>query len=76
MKGVKLFFILPIRLYQITLSPFLGRACRHEPTCSQYAAEAIETWGVFKGVYLGTKRILKCHPWGTSGMDPVPKKTD
>lgn len=65
-----------IRLYQLTLSPFLGQNCRHFPTCSTYTIEAIKEWGPLKGVWLGTKRILKCHPWGTSGYDPVPKKSE
>jgi len=61
-----------IRLYQLTLSPWLGRACRYEPTCSHYAAEAIERFGVLRGVWLAVKRIGRCHPWGRSGYDPVP----
>lgn len=73
-KGLKKLFILPIRIYQWTISPFLGSNCRHAPTCSAYAAEAIEEWGPIKGMWLGLKRILKCHPWGTQGFDPVPKK--
>lgn len=67
-------FILPIRLYQATLSPLLGTHCRHVPSCSQYAIDAISEWGVLKGIWLGIKRIARCHPWGTSGYDPVPKK--
>ncbi len=67
-------FILPIRLYQLMLSPLLGpNKCRFQPTCSHYAIEAIEEWGIFKGTWLGVKRILKCHPWGPFGPDPVPK---
>jgi putative membrane protein insertion efficiency factor len=65
-----------VRLYQLTLSPFLGQNCRHYPTCSNYTIEAIREWGPIKGVWLGMKRILKCHPWGTSGYDPVPKKKE
>jgi putative membrane protein insertion efficiency factor len=64
-----------IRLYQLTLSPWLGRACRYEPTCSVYTAEAIRTHGPAKGVYLGARRIARCHPWGGSGYDPVPPST-
>ncbi len=73
---LKKIFILPIRLYQATLSPLLGPKCRHEPSCSQYAVEAIQEWGVLKGMWLGMKRISKCHPWGTFGYDPVPKKNE
>lgn len=66
--------ILPIRLYQLTLSPLLGRSkCRYMPTCSHYTIEAIEEWGILKGLWLGTKRIVSCHPWGGHGYDPVPK---
>lgn len=66
---------MPIRLYQIFLSPLLGGSkCRFQPTCSHYAIEAIEEWGVFKGTYLAIRRILKCHPWGPFGADPVPKR--
>lgn len=67
-------FIAPIRLYQLTLSPLLGTHCRHTPSCSQYTIEAIREWGVPRGIWLGMKRIARCHPWGTHGYDPVPKK--
>lgn len=68
-------FILPIRFYQLSLSPLLGGSkCRFKPTCSAYAIEAIEEWGIFKGTYLAFRRILRCHPWGGFGYDPVPKK--
>jgi len=66
-------FILPIRGYQKFISPLLGPNCRYEPTCSQYMIGAIEEWGVVKGLWLGTKRIFSCHPWGGMGPDPVPK---
>jgi putative membrane protein insertion efficiency factor len=62
-----------IRLYQLALSPWLGGRCRYEPTCSAYAAEAIETLGVRRGVWLAAKRIGRCHPWGGAGYDPVPR---
>jgi uncharacterized protein len=74
MRWWRLIFIFPIRLYQWFLSPLLGQNCRHQPTCSHYAIQSIEEWGVFKGLWLGAKRISKCHPWGTFGYDPVPKK--
>src|SRR5690625_46831 len=67
-------FTLPIRLYQILISPLLGKNCRFTPTCSQYMIEAIQIWGPCKGIYLGIKRISKCHPWGPHGEDPVPQK--
>ncbi|MCF6366973.1 MAG: membrane protein insertion efficiency factor YidD [Bacteroidales bacterium] len=67
-----LFYIIiaPIKLYKYAISPFTPASCRHVPTCSEYAIEAVRVHGI-KGVWLGTKRILKCHPWGTSGYDPV-----
>nr|QJR98243.1 putative membrane protein insertion efficiency factor [uncultured Alphaproteobacteria bacterium] len=73
-KIIRLPFLLLIKFYQIVLSPLMPNVCRYRPTCSQYMIEAIETHGVAKGIYLGTKRILRCHPWGGSGYDPVPPK--
>ncbi|MEL7249373.1 MAG: membrane protein insertion efficiency factor YidD [Bacteroidota bacterium] len=67
-------FILPIRFYQYAISPLIGPRCRFQPTCSHYAIEAIQEWGIFKGTWLALKRIVKCHPWGPWGYDPVPKK--
>tara|TARA_Y100000992_G_scaffold106420_1_gene69290 strand:+ start:575 stop:790 length:216 start_codon:yes stop_codon:yes gene_type:complete len=63
-----------IRLYQITLSAFVGQHCRFTPTCSHYAIKAIENHGLTKGVLLSTKRVCKCHPWSEGGIDEVPKK--
>ena len=63
-----------IKLYQYLLSPLFGQNCRFHPTCSQYAVEAINEHGVFKGGYLSMRRILKCHPFNEGGVDPVPKK--
>jgi uncharacterized protein len=65
-------FIALIKLYQVTLSPFLGRQCRFLPTCSNYGIEAIKKYGPFKGGWLTLKRLLSCNPWGGSGYDPVP----
>lgn len=66
-------FIIPIRIYQWFISPMLPMSCRFTPTCSQYAAEAIQKYGPIKGIYLGVKRISKCHPFSHShGHDPVP----
>ncbi len=67
-----LLLIIPIKIYQIIISPLLGPSCRFTPTCSQYAVEAIQKYGPLKGSWLSFKRILKCHPWGGSGYDPVP----
>ena len=67
-----LLLIIPIKIYQTIISPLLGPSCRFTPTCSQYAVEAIQKFGPFKGSWLSFKRILKCHPWGGSGYDPVP----
>lgn len=62
-----------IRFYQIVISPMIGPRCRYVPTCSQYALEALHKHGA-KGIWLSTKRICRCHPWGGSGYDPVPNK--
>ncbi|MEM9855966.1 MAG: membrane protein insertion efficiency factor YidD [Bacteroidota bacterium] len=72
---LKILLIFPIRIYQLTISPLLGSNCRHTPTCSAYAIEAINEWGL-KGFWMGIKRISRCHPWGTHGYDPVPKKSE
>ena len=67
-----------IRFYQIAISPPLHfvmgplAGCRYTPTCSQYTLEAVRAHGVFRGLWLGTKRICRCNPWGGSGYDPVP----
>ena len=69
---LKWLLLLPIVFYQRCISPFTPAACRFTPTCSQYAREAISKHGPFKGLYLAIRRILRCHPWGGSGYDPVP----
>lgn len=63
-----------IKVYHATISPLLGSRCRFVPTCSEYASQALEEYGVSKGGYLAIKRICRCHPWGGSGHDPVPVK--
>lgn len=72
---IKRAMIFLIRTYQTTLSPrFSGGACRYTPTCSQYAIEAIEVHGIFKGSLLAARRILRCNPFFKGGYDPVPPK--
>lgn len=66
--------IVPIRIYQYVISPLLPTSCRHVPSCSQYAIEALKVHGIIRGTYLAAHRILRCHPWGTHGYDPVPPK--
>lgn len=68
MKAVAL---LLIRLYQQALSPYLPTVCRFQPSCSQYAADAVERYGVTRGCWLGLRRILRCRPHGGRGYDPV-----
>lgn len=68
--------MLPVYFYKYAISPLTPASCRHVPTCSQYAIDAIKIHGPFKGFWLGTKRILRCHPWGTHGYDPVPPKKE
>ena len=71
-KIIKKILILLVKFYQKFLSPLCPGVCRYQPTCSQYMIEAIETHGIFKGIWLGFKRLMRCHPWGGSGYDPVP----
>lgn len=61
-----------IKLYQLTLSPLLGTRCRFHPTCSIYAREAIDKYGFLRGIGLGARRLLRCHPFHAGGIDPVP----
>lgn len=64
--------LLPIYFYKLAISPITPPSCRYTPSCSSYAIEALKKHGPFRGLYLATKRILRCHPWGGSGYDPVP----
>ena len=77
-NGAAAVLIAPIRFYRRFLSPLLPPACRYDPTCSAYMLQAIEIHGPLKGLWLGTKRLLRCHPitWlgGSSGFDPVPPR--
>lgn len=63
-----------IRGYQWTISPWLGANCRFDPTCSRYAETAITRFGAWRGSYLALRRVLRCHPWGGRGYDPVPER--
>ncbi|WP_299969144.1 membrane protein insertion efficiency factor YidD [uncultured Roseobacter sp.] len=67
---------LPVHLYRLILSPWVGHNCRYQPTCSAYALDALRTHGGLKGGWLALRRILRCHPWGRSGYDPVPPRSD
>ncbi len=71
MMTIRQTFILPIRLYQKLLSPLMPPACRYTPSCSEYAAQAIERYGVVRGILKGTWRVMRCNPFGGSGHDPV-----
>jgi putative membrane protein insertion efficiency factor len=73
-KGLEFVVLLPIYFYRAAISPLTPPSCRYTPTCSEYAIQAIKKHGIFRGIYLGTKRILSCNPWGGSGYDPVPEK--
>ncbi len=77
MKRILIFpFIVLIRIYQKIISPIFPSTCRYQPTCSHYAVEALETHGLLKGTRLAIKRIFSCHPWGGSGYDPVPPRSE
>ncbi|MBP3774661.1 MAG: membrane protein insertion efficiency factor YidD [Bacteroidaceae bacterium] len=71
-KALTVLLVLPIRFYQVAISPYTPSSCRFTPSCSQYAVEALRRHGPAKGLWLAVRRILRCHPWGGSGYDPVP----
>ncbi len=64
--------LLLVRIYSFVISPLLGVNCRYQPTCSEYAIEALRLHGAFRGTALAARRIARCHPWGESAYDPVP----
>ena len=75
MRGILIFpFVFLIKIYQFLISPIIGKNCRFNPTCSNYALEALKKHGVIFGMYYSILRISRCHPWGGSGHDPVPSK--
>ena len=75
LKSILIFpFVLLIKFYHLFISPLTPPSCRFTPTCSQYGLEAFKKHGPIKGLYLTTRRILRCHPWGGSGYDPVPEE--
>lgn len=75
-RCLKSVFLIPIILYQLCVSPFKCPCCRFQPTCSAYAKQAFLLHGFIKGGKLTLKRLLKCHPWGGFGYDPVPEKLE
>lgn len=68
----ELFFLGFVYFYKICISPILPKTCRFTPSCSTYMVQSINEFGVFKGVYLGTKRVITCGPWSEGGFDPIP----
>ncbi|MDD4225487.1 MAG: membrane protein insertion efficiency factor YidD [Mariniphaga sp.] len=76
LKATGWILLLPVYFYKYLISPITPATCRHYPTCSEYTVQAIKEHGPFRGSWLAAKRISKCHPWGTQGYDPVPKKKE
>ncbi|WP_366095245.1 membrane protein insertion efficiency factor YidD [Flavobacterium sp.] len=72
MKLLVQILILPVRIYQVLISPWFPASCRFEPSCSHYMIQSLKIHGPIRGLILGLKRISSCHPWGKSGYDPVP----
>ncbi|HEY2005349.1 MAG TPA: membrane protein insertion efficiency factor YidD [Solirubrobacteraceae bacterium] len=71
MKPLRALFVLPIRVYQRLLSPAFGERCRYYPSCSEYAVQAIQSYGILRGLVLAGWRLLRCNPWSHGGVDPV-----
>jgi putative membrane protein insertion efficiency factor len=71
MKLVRKVLVAPIRAYQRLISPLFGSRCRYYPSCSEYAAQAIERFGILRGLVLAGWRLLRCNPWSAGGLDPV-----
>lgn len=64
--------LVPVYFYKYAISPWTPASCRFVPSCSEYTVQALKKYGPFKGLWLSVKRIIRCHPWGGSGFDPVP----
>lgn len=71
MRPLRLLLVAPIRVYQRLLSPALGQRCKYYPSCSEYAAQAVERFGILRGLILAGWRLLRCNPWSNGGFDPV-----
>ncbi len=71
---VKKLFVAPIKAYRFLISPLFGNVCRYYPSCSEYACQAIDRFGVIRGSWMGVKRVLRCNPWFEGGYDPCPAK--
>jgi uncharacterized protein len=71
MSGMRSILVLPIKLYQRLISPALGTRCKYYPSCSEYAAQAIQRFGILRGLVLAGWRLLRCNPWSHGGFDPV-----
>jgi putative membrane protein insertion efficiency factor len=69
--GLRWVFVLPIRAYQRLISPFLGQHCKYYPSCSEYAVQAVQRFGILRGLVLAGWRLLRCNPWSDGGYDPV-----
>ena len=74
MKFLTYILIKLIKGYKFLISPLLGNSCRYFPTCSEYSIEALNEFGLVKGIYLSLRRIISCHPWGKGGFDPIKKE--
>jgi putative membrane protein insertion efficiency factor len=71
MMALRRVAVLPIRAYQLLLSPLVGQRCKYYPSCSEYAAQAVQRYGILRGLVLAGWRLLRCNPWSQGGFDPV-----
>ena len=71
MKGLRIVAVVPVRLYQLLISPALGARCKYYPSCSEYAVQAVGRFGILRGLVLAGWRLLRCNPWSHGGFDPV-----